>query len=55
MSAAYYVVKNGIATGITITGLTNPNIKKNIPHGNPGGDMGPVNKSPGAPSAVTGK
>lgn len=55
MSAAYHVVKNGVVTAVTTTGLTNPEIKKNLPHG-PGNDAsGAVNKTPGKVSPVTGK
>ncbi len=54
MAAAYMVVKNGIATAVTITGRTTPGIKKNMPHG-PGNDSGSGSKSPGATSVVTGK
>lgn len=55
MSAAYHVFKNGALLPITKTGLTNPEIKKNTPHG-PGNDAsGAVNKTPGKASPVTGK
>lgn len=55
MAAAYHVFKNGALVAITKTGLTNPEIKKNLPHG-PGNDSsGAVSKTPGKASPVTGK
>lgn len=55
MAAAYHVFKFGVAKGITKTGLTNPEIMKTLPHGNPPGEAGVVNKTPGAISPVTGR
>lgn len=55
MAAAYHRFMNGAHLPITKTGLTNPEIKKNMPHG-PGNDAsGAVNKTPGKASPVTGK
>lgn len=55
MAAAYHRFMNGAHLAVTKTGLTNPEIKKNMPHG-PGNDAsGAVNKSPGKSSPVTGK
>jgi hypothetical protein len=55
MAAAYHRFMNGTVLAVTKTGNTNPEIKKNLPHGNPAGDQGVTNKTPGAYSAVTGK
>jgi hypothetical protein len=55
MSAAYHVFKNGELVAVTTTGLTNPEIKKNLPHGPGNGGGGAVNKTPGKASPVTGK
>lgn len=54
MAAAYYVVKNGLTVAITTTGTTNPEIMKILPQGNPAGDRGVINKTPGAGSVVLG-
>lgn len=54
MAAAYHRFMNGAHLAVTKTGITNPEIRKNTPHG-PGNNVGVVNKTPGAPSAVTGK
>lgn len=55
MAAAYHIFKNGELVAITTTGITNPEIRKNTPHG-PGNDAsGAVNKTPGKVSPVTGK
>ena len=55
MAAAYHRFMNGAHLAISKTGLTNPEIKKNMPHG-PGNDAsGAVNKTPGKVSTVTGK
>lgn len=55
MAAAYHRFMNGAHLPISKTGLTNPEIKKNMPHG-PGNDAsGAVNKTPGKVSTVTGK
>lgn len=55
MAAAYHRFMNGAHLAVTITGKTNPDIKKNSPHG-PGNDAsGAVNKTPGKVSPVTGK
>lgn len=55
MAAAYHIFKNGAVSAITITGITNPEIRKNNPHG-PGNDAsGAVNKTPGKVSPVTHK
>jgi hypothetical protein len=55
MAAAYHRFMNGAHLAVTKTGLTNPEIKKNLPHG-PGNDAsGAVNKTPGKVSPVTGK
>jgi hypothetical protein len=55
MSAAFHIFKNGAVVAVTKTGLTNENIKINTPHGHPAGNSGVTRKTPGAPSAVTGK
>ena len=55
MAAAYHRFMNGAVVAITKTGRTNPEIKRNTPHGHPAGDGGVINKNPGAKSAVTGK
>ena len=55
MAAAYHRFHNGAHLPVTVTAKTNPEIAKNSPHGNPAGEGGVTNKSPGAPSAVTGK
>lgn len=55
MAAAYHRFMNGVLVAVTRTGRTNPEIMKNMPHGNPAGEGGVVNKTPGAVSAVTGK
>lgn len=55
MAAAYHRFYNGGHLAVTKTGRTNPEIKKNTPHGNPAGDQGVVQKSPGSTSVVTGK
>jgi len=55
MAAAYHRFQNGGLIAVTKTGLTDPDIRRNTPHGNPAGDQGVINKTPGAPSAVTGK
>jgi len=55
MAAAYHRFMNGAHLAISKTGLTNPEIMKNTPHG-PGSDAsGAVNKTAGKGSAVTGK
>lgn len=55
MAAAYHRFMNGAHLAITKTGRTNPEIKKNTPHGHPAGDGGVINKNPSAVSPVTGK
>jgi hypothetical protein len=55
MAAAYHRFYNGEVVAVTVTAKTNPEIARNTPHGNPGGDRGVVNKTPGATSPVTGK
>jgi len=55
MAAAYHRFMNGVVVAVTTTGLTNPTIRKNNPHG-PGNDAsGAVNKTPGKVSPVTHK
>ena len=55
MAAAYHRFTNGTTVAITKTGKTDPDIRKNTPHGNPAGDAGPISKTPGSVSVVTGK
>lgn len=56
MAAAYHVFSHGATRAITTTGTTNPDIRKNTPHG-PGNATQdfPTSKSPGKVSTVTGK
>jgi len=55
MAAAYHVYKHGAAVAVTRTGITNPEIKKNSPHGPGNAADGAVNKTPGKVSPVTHK
>jgi hypothetical protein len=54
MAAAYHRFYNGQVVAITTTAKTNPEIAKNTPHGNPAGEGGVINKTPGAGSVVSG-
>ena len=56
MAAAYHRFYNGTVVAISKTGKTDPDIRKNNPHGpGPAGDSGPIQKTPGSTSVVTGK
>ena len=55
MAAAYHIFKNGAVSAITITGRTNPEIRKNTPHGPGNSADGAVGKTPGKVSPVTHK
>lgn len=55
MAAAYHRFHNGAVLAITKTGLTNPEIRKNMPHGNPAGDGGVVQKFGAKVSTTTSK
>ena len=49
MAAAYHIFKNGVVVAQTTTGRTNPEIRRNTPHGNPADSSGGglIGKTPG--------
>lgn len=56
MAAAYHTFCDGVTRAVTKTGKTNPEIRKNTPHGpgNASQDLA-ISKTPGKVSTVTGK